>query len=124
MVQTSYGSVPSLTSTALEAAMTSEFPPGVRIETVFLVEAQYTPEAAERRPAVRAEHLARVAELRREGTIIEGGAYSDALTSSIMLVRAEDAAAASAIAGADVYVKAGVWGDISARPFGRVVTTG
>ena len=104
--------------------MTSEFPPGVQIETAFLVEAQYTPEAAERRPAVRFEHLTRVAELRRRGTIIEGGAYSDALTSSIMLVRAEDAPAALAIARADVYVKAGVWGDISARPFGRVVTTG
>jgi uncharacterized protein YciI len=104
--------------------MTSELPPGVQIETVFLVEAQYTPEAAERRPAVRAEHLTRVAELRRNGTIIEGGAYSDALTSSIMLVRAEDAPAALAIARADVYVKAGVWSDISARPFGRVVTTG
>jgi uncharacterized protein YciI len=104
--------------------MTSEFPPGVQIETVFLVEAQYTPEAAERRPAVRTEHLIRVAELRRNGTIIEGGAYSDALTSSIMLLRAEDAPAALAIARADVYVKAGVWGDISARPFGRVVTTG
>ena len=47
-------------------------------------------------------------------------AYSDGLTSSILLVQAEDAAAALAIARADVYVKAGVWGDISARPFGLV----
>ncbi len=93
-----------------------------RSRRVFLVEARYTPEAAERRPAVRAEHLTRVAELLRAGTLIEGGAYSDAMTSSIMLVRAEDAAAALAVARADVYVKAGVWGDISARPFGRVTT--
>jgi len=101
--------------------MSSEIPASVKIEAVFLVEAQYTADAAERRPAVRAEHLARVAELRRAGTIIEGGAYSDALTSSLLLVRADDAAAALAVARADVYVKAGVWGDISARPFGRVV---
>ncbi|RKY16912.1 MAG: hypothetical protein DRQ55_16960 [Planctomycetota bacterium] len=100
----------------------SEIPPGVEIEKVFLVEAQYTPDAAERRPAVRAEHLARVVELRRAGTIIEGGAYSDAMTSSILIVRADDAAAALAIARADVYVKSGVWGDISARPFGRVTS--
>jgi uncharacterized protein YciI len=100
----------------------TEIPSGVEIEKVFLVEAQYTPEAAERRPAVRAEHLGRVAQLREAGTIIEGGAYADAMTSSIMLVRADDAAAALAIARADVYVKAGVWGDISARPFGRVVS--
>lgn len=99
------------------------FPAGVAIEDVYLVEAQYTPEAADRRPAVRAEHLTRIAELRRAGTLIEGGAYSDAMTSSIMLVRAQDTAAALAIARADVYVKAGVWGDISARPFGRVTTT-
>jgi len=99
----------------------SEMPAGVKVESVFLVEAQYQPDAAQKRPAVRAEHLARVAELRDAGTIIEAGAYSDELTSSVLLVRADDAAAALAIARADVYVKAGVWGDISARPFGRVV---
>lgn len=99
----------------------SEIPAGIKVESVFLVEAQYTPDAAQKRPAVRSEHLERVARLREEGTIIEAGAYSDGLTSSILLVHAEDAAAALAIARADVYVKAGVWGDISARPFGRVV---
>jgi uncharacterized protein YciI len=98
----------------------SEFPPGVDIEKVFLVEAQYTPQAPERRPAVRAEHLARIAELQRAGAIVAAGAYSDAMTSSILLVRADDAAAAVALARADVYVRAGVWGDISARPFGLV----
>jgi uncharacterized protein YciI len=102
--------------------MSSDIPAGVKVEPIFLVEARYTPEAAERRPAVRPEHLARMARLRDEGTIIEAGAYSDRMSSSILLVQAEDAAAALAIARADVYVKAGVWGDISARPFGRVVS--
>ena len=95
-------------------------PPGVEIEKVFLVEAQYTPEAAERRPAVRAEHLTRLADLIRAGTVIEGGAYSDAMTSSIVLLRVDDADAALAIARDDVYVRAGVWGEITVRPFGRV----
>jgi uncharacterized protein YciI len=98
----------------------SDIPAGVKVESVFLIEAQYTPEAAARRPAVRAEHLANVVRLREEGVVIEAGAYSDQLTSSVLLVRADDAAAALAIARSDVYVKAGVWGDISARPFGRV----
>jgi len=98
-------------------------PPGVEIEKVFLVEAQYTLEAAERRSAVRAEHLARVAVLKRAGTIIEAGAYSDGLTSSILLVRADDATAAMAVARADVYARSGVWGDIGARPFGLVRAT-
>lgn len=97
-----------------------EFPPGVEIEQVFLVEAQYTPEAAVRRPAVRAEHLARIAELKRAGAILEAGAYSDAMTSSILLLRADDAEAALAVAREDVYVRVGVWGEITARPFGRV----
>ena len=44
--------------------MTAELPPGVAIETIYVVEADYTPQAAERRPAVRQEHLAHIAELR------------------------------------------------------------
>lgn len=100
----------------------SEIPTGVKVESVFLVEAQYAPDAAEKRPAVRAEHLTRIVQLRQAGTIIEGGAYSDELTSSIMIVRAEDAAAALAIAREDVYARSGVWTDISARPFGRVTS--
>jgi uncharacterized protein len=102
----------------------SEIPPGVEIENVYLVEAQYTPEAAQRRPAVRAEHLTRMAALRGVGTIIEAGAYSDGLTSSILLVRAGDMAAALDVARADVYARSGVWGAISVRPFGRVIPKG
>jgi len=98
-----------------------ELPPGIEIEQVYLVEVQFTPEAAERRPAVRHEHLVRIAELKRNGTLIEGGAYADGgLTSSILIIRAADAEAAAAVVDADVYVRAGVWGEISVRPFGRV----
>lgn len=101
--------------------MSSDIPAGIKIEPVFLVEARYSPDAAEKRPAVRPGHLARIATLRAEGTIIEAGAFSDQLTSSILLVRAQDAEEALAIARADVYAAAGVWDEISARPFGRVV---
>lgn len=101
--------------------MSSEIPAGVQVESVFLVEAQYTSDAAEKRPALRPQHLARIVELREQGVIIEAGAYSDAMTSSILLLRASDAAAAVAIARADIYARSGVWGDISARPFGRVI---
>ena len=100
----------------------SDIPAGVKVESVFLVEAQYTPEAAERRPAVRAEHLTNVARLREEGVIIEAGAYLDSLSSSLLLVRTDDAQAALALARQDVYVTAGVWGEISVRPFGRVTS--
>ena len=60
------------------------------------------------RPAVRAEHLAHIAELKLAGTIVEGGAYSDGLTSSRMLIGAQDGEAALAIARDDVYIRAGV----------------
>jgi uncharacterized protein YciI len=100
--------------------MTQEIPAGVAVESVFLVEATYTPEAPTRRPPVRAEHLARIAALTRAGTVIAAGAYSDAMTSSLVIVRAPDAESALAIARADVYVGAGVWGQITARPFGLV----
>ena len=99
----------------------SEIPSGIEIEQVYLVEVQFTPDAAERRPAVRHEHLVRIAELKRSGTLIEGGAYADGgLTSSILIVRAADAEAAAAVVRADVYVRARVWAEISVRPFGRV----
>jgi uncharacterized protein YciI len=51
---------------------------------------------------------------------VEAGAYSDAMTSSILLVRADDARAALAIVREDIYVRAGVWGATEVRPFGRV----
>ena len=101
-----------------------EFPPGVEIEKVWLVEARYTADAAERRPAVRVAHVTRAAELKRAGTVVEVGAYSDGLTSSILLVRADSEANALAVAREDVYVSAGVWGEITARPFGRVSIEG
>lgn len=97
-----------------------ELPPGVTLEQVYLVEARYTPEAAVRRPAVRSEHLARAAQLKRQGIVVEVGAFADGLTSSLLMVRAADEESALAIARADVYVRDGVWGEISARPFGRV----
>jgi uncharacterized protein YciI len=98
-----------------------ELPPGIEIEQVYLVEVQFTPEAAERRPAVRHEHLARIAELKHSGTLIEGGAYADGgLTSSILIIRAGDAEAAAAIVRADVYVRGCVWGEILVRQFGGV----
>ena len=58
--------------------MTSpELPDGVSVETVYVVEISYAPDAKARRPAVRLEHLTRAARLRREGTLIEAGGYLD-----------------------------------------------
>lgn len=100
--------------------LTSDLPPNVAVETIYVVEADYTPEAAERRPAVRAEHLAHIAELRDAGVIVEAGGYAD-FSTAVLLVRAASAEEALAHFADDVYVRTGVWGERRAKAYGRVV---
>ena len=93
------------------------------IESVWLVEATYAPDAAETRKPFRAEHLARLLELRDAGAVVEVGAFMD-VSASIALVRAESEAAALAVFRDDVYMRNGVWVELRARPFGRVIRGG
>ena len=99
--------------------MAGEIPHGLAIEQVWAIEGTYALDAAQRRPAVRAEHLTRIAELLAAGTIVEAGAYQD-MSGSMILVRAPDEAAALAIAESDVYARSGVWSGVKVRAFGRV----
>ena len=99
--------------------MAGEMPAGLSIESVWVVEADYAPDAAERRPAVRAEHLGRIAELMAGGTVILAGGYAD-MSGSLLVVRAADEAAALAIFQGDVYVQAGVWTGFRVRAMGLV----
>jgi uncharacterized protein YciI len=99
--------------------MASELPGDVAIERVYLVEATYAPDAEELRRPVRARHLTRLAELRDEGVVIEAGALLD-MSATILIVRAADEEAALEIARRDVYMAAGVWVELRARPFGRI----
>jgi uncharacterized protein YciI len=100
--------------------MTTEIPTDVAIETIFVIEATYGPDAAQLRPAVRPEHLARIADLRDRGVVVEAGGYTD-LSTALVLVRAENADAALAIARDDVYLRSGVWVEVRVKPFGLVV---
>jgi uncharacterized protein YciI len=100
------------------------FPAGGDIEEVYLVEAAYSLEAGERRPAVRGAHLTRLAALKREGILVEAGAYTDRLSSSLLVLRVGSKDEAMAIAREDIYLSSGVWGDIRVRPFGRVAVNG
>jgi uncharacterized protein YciI len=99
------------------------FPPDVAIERVWLVEATYAPDAAETRTPFRAEHLARLAQLRDAGVVVEAGAFAD-VSASLVLLRAATEEAALAICRDDVYLRNGVWVEIRARPFGRVARSG
>ena len=97
-------------------------PEGIDVQPIFVIEATYTPEAAARRPAVRAEHLTRIGDLIRQGVVIEAGGYLD-LSTSIMLVRAPNEEAALDLMRHDIYLTAGVLTDLRVKPFGRVVPT-
>ena len=98
----------------------SEPTKAVAIEPIWLVEATYAPDAAETRVPFRARHLARLVELKEGGVVIEAGAFAD-VSASIILLRAADEAAALELCRDDVYTRNGVWVEIRARPFGRVV---
>jgi uncharacterized protein len=94
-------------------------PAGVAIESIWLVEATYAPDAADRRKPFRAEHLARILELRDAGVIVEAGAFTD-VSASVVLLRASSEDEALAICRDDVYLRNGVWLELRARPFGLV----
>ncbi len=98
-----------------------DLPPGIRVETIYVVEATYGPDAPTLRPPVRPEHLAHIAELRRAGTVIEAGGYAD-FSGSLLLVNAASDEEALDLFRDDAYVRSGVWTELRARPFGRVIT--
>lgn len=97
--------------------------PTIEIESVFLVEVAFAPGSEERRKPYRAAHLERIAQLKGQGVLIEGGAYLDGLSTSVMLIRAANASEARQITEADIYATARIWEDIRVRPFGRVSTS-
>ena len=100
--------------------MAGEIPEGLAIEQIWAIEGVYASDAEQRRPAVRAEHLVRIGELRAAGTVVETGAFQD-MGGSLILVRAPDEAAARSLAASDVYARSGVWSSFTVRGFGRVV---
>ena len=99
----------------------ADIPDGVAVETVFMVEISYSADAAEKRPAVRPEHLRRIARLMADDRVLEAGGYLD-FGSALLMVRASSEEQAVALVRDDVYLREGVWLDNArARPFGRVV---
>jgi uncharacterized protein YciI len=98
----------------------TDLPPDLTIETVWLVEVPYTPDASALRPPHRPVHLGRIAGLIRDGIVIEAGGCAD-WSKAVLLLRAPSEADAIAIVDDDVYTREGVWHNPAATPFGRVV---
>ena len=100
-----------------------EIPDGIEIETVYVVEIRYGPDAQEKRAAVRHEHLSRTKRLMDDGRLVEAGGFLD-FTAAMLIVRAGSEAQALELVRDDVYLRSGVWvDDAQVRPYGRVVRT-
>ena len=89
-------------------------------EPAWLIEATYAPDAAESRAPIRAEHAARLLELKAQGVLIEAGALAD-ISASVLILRAASEAEALEICRQDVYTRNGVWVEFRARAFNRLV---
>lgn len=105
---------------AATPAAAPEVPDGAKIESVWLVEVPYTPDAPRLRPALRREHLARMMRLKVQDRIIETGATAD-LAKSVLLVRASSEHEIRDLVAQDVYTTGGVWGAPVIVGYGRLV---
>ncbi len=97
-----------------------DIPAGITVERIFVVEADYGPDAERIRPGARPEHLDRIARLIVEGRVIEAGGYLD-FSTALLLVKADSENEALGLFRDDVYFRTGVWTGMRARPFGRVI---
>jgi uncharacterized protein len=94
--------------------------PAHSIEPVWFVQATYAPDGAETRAPFRARHLARAAELKAAGIVVEVGAFAD-VSASVLLIRAATEQDALDVCRGDVYMQNGVWVELRAKPFGRLL---
>jgi uncharacterized protein YciI len=87
------------------------------------------PDSLQRRLSARPAHLERLNRLRDEGRLMLAGPFpaidaedpgAAGFTGSLIIAEFEDLAAARAWADADPYIGAGVYADVSVRPFRRV----
>ena len=95
--------------------------PAYSLEEVWLVQATYAPDAAETRVPFRPRHLARMAELKAAGVVVEVGAFMD-VSASLILLRVGSEEEALELCRQDVYMQNGVWVEVRAKPFGRLKT--
>jgi len=97
-----------------------DLPDGVAIQPVFAIEAEYAPDAGERRRLFRATHLADIAQARRNGVIVAAGGYAD-MSGSLILAHVPDETAAQALVEGDIYWRNRIWSSYRIRPLTIVV---
>jgi uncharacterized protein YciI len=71
----------------------------------YLLLYDYVPDVLERRPPLRAEHLALARAAVARGELVLGGALADPVDGAVLLFRGDSPAVAEAFAAADPYVR-------------------
>jgi uncharacterized protein len=94
----------------------------VEIKAHLVVEADYADGAAQRREPHRQEHLDRVRELGRKGSVVLAGGYEDMKTSLLVFTLTDEQEVASIIES-DVYWREGIWTDYRIRKLNAVPVT-
>jgi uncharacterized protein YciI len=96
----------------------------------YVIEGSDTPDSLQRRLDARPAHLARLTALKDEGRLLLAGPFpaidsadpgAAGFTGSLIVAEFADLAAARAWADADPYVEAGVYAQVSVRPFKKVL---
>lgn len=97
---------------------------------LYVIIGEDTPESLKKRLASRPEHLDRMKPLVDAGRVVIGGpmpAIDDenpgeaGFTGSIVIAEFDSLDEATRWAQADPYVEAGVWGNVTVKPFKKVV---
>lgn len=97
---------------------------------LYAIEGLDVPDSLERRKSVRPEHLARLEALRDTGRLVLAGPFpaidspdpgASGFSGSLIVAEFPSLAAAQTWADADPYVGAGVYREVTVRPFKRVL---
>ncbi len=96
----------------------------------FAIISEDVPDSSARRASVRADHLARLQTLMHDGRLLVAGPHpaipSDdpgpaGFTGSLVIAEFESLGAAQSWAAADPYIAAGVYANVSVKPFKKVL---
>lgn len=97
---------------------------------LYLIVGEDTPNSLEKRLSVRPEHVARLQALQAEGRLVLAGPFPAVdspdpgpagFTGSAIVAEFGSLAEAKTWAAADPYVSAGVYGQVTVRPFKKVL---
>lgn len=105
-------------------------PAGPRVKVYYVIKGTEQPGSLEKRMAARAEHLARLQELKQEGRLLVAGPLpaidSDdpgpaGYTGSLIIAEFASLEQAQRWAQGDPYVRTGVFTDVTVEPFRQVL---